>query len=91
MSKKLYAYGNGSFGCLYDHTDGPFDTQEAAANAAADLFELQDAGREALVRDAHLNLHEYNHVFIDMDVELRGGQGADVIEVFEVDEDWTCE
>jgi hypothetical protein len=88
---KHYAFGVGMFGCLYAHVDGPYSTQQEAAEAAGNLYDLQPAGREALVRDAYLNMHEYNHAYIDMDVEERGGQCGDYIEVFEVDEHWAAD
>lgn len=85
---KYYAFGNGSFGCLYDHVDGPFVSQEKAADVAADLFDLEDGGREELARNGYLNLIDYRETFIDL--EDAGGEGADYIEVFEVVENWSA-
>lgn len=74
---KFYAFGNGSFGCLYDNVDGPYMSAKEAADVAADMFELSAADRSKLVSLGCL--------------ELPRGAGADYVEVFEVDEHWTCE
>ena len=86
----LYAFGNGSFGCMFDNTDGPFESLEEAASAAGELFELNEAGIDELASEGFLNLVDYRETFIDGhfgDGEC-GGQGADYIEIFEVGEDW---
>ena len=76
-----YAYGNGCVGCLFDHTSGPYDDLESAADGAADNLELTEAEREELAADGCLYL----------DGDRAAEVGAQVVEIFEVDEDWQAE
>jgi hypothetical protein len=74
---KFYAFGSGSFGCLYDHVEGPYLTAREAADVAADSFELRKADRAELARAGFLS--------------LPSDAGAEYVEVFEVDEHWTAD
>lgn len=87
--EKFYAFGSGSFGCVFDHMEGPFNTPLEAAQAAAAMFELRDAGIECLALNKFLNLADYRETFID-DLDESEGIGADYIEIFEVAEDWVA-
>lgn len=83
-----FAYGNGSYGCLFDHVEGPFQSELAAADAAAQLFDLNSEDMLTL---------RYKGILSQQDVttkDVDGSQlllGADYIEIFEVDADWSCE
>jgi hypothetical protein len=70
-----YAFGNGSFGCLYDNASGPYDTRREAADAAAYHLELSPRGRR------ELREHGYTERI----------SGADYCEIFEVPDDWSWE
>lgn len=76
-----WAYGNGQPGCLYDHSDGPFDTRDDAASSAADLLELTEEEKAELIADGRLYF----------DSERRQEVGVATVELFEVDADWSCE
>lgn len=77
----LYAYGNGCVGCLFDHMSGPYEDMESAADDAADSLELTEAEREELAADGCLYFEPE-----------RGREvGAQVVEIFEVDEDWQAD
>lgn len=88
MSQKFYAFGSGMFGCLYDNVDGPYLTATEAADVAGDLLELQECGRIQLRKHGYLNLRDYRETVIDSDDG--SGEGADYVEVFAVDENWTA-
>lgn len=78
-----YAYGNGDPGCLFDHVEGPFDTEAEAIQAACELF---DTGETSLTEA------EQDALASDGIVYFRGRRkhelGAGLIEIFEVDDDW---
>jgi hypothetical protein len=74
----MWAYGNGSIGCLYDHACGPYGSAREAADAAGELLELTDAERSELA--------EVHALYLSGD--RRSEVGAEVVELFEVDASW---
>lgn len=80
---KFYAHGSGSYGCLHDSQQGPFETIERAAQSAVDTF--ADALSER--QQAALRLALRQHLYSDLPRKA----GADYVEIFEVDADWTCD
>ena len=77
----LYAYGNGSPGCLFDHMSGPYETISDAASDAALTLELTDLEREILQSDGYLYLS------YDRALEI----GAGYVAIVAVDSDWQAD
>lgn len=76
--RRMWAWGAGAFGCLYDHSEGPFESAHDAADAACQLFELGNGARARLARESYLDI-------------TRRAAGADYIELFRVSPDWNAE
>jgi hypothetical protein len=69
-----FAFGSGMHGCLYDHAEGPFESVQAAAESASQLFELAEDSYKSLQLNSYL--------------ELPKDAGAQYVEIFAVDADW---
>ena len=77
--KKYYGYGNGSFGCLYDHADGPYDSPSEAALAARDALKLTQKEARRL----------FTYRYLAIEAGRREEVDADYVEIFECEEDWS--
>ena len=80
MSKTKFAWGNGQPGCMFDHVAGPFDTKAEAVESANELHELSAEDQACLMA---CGLLYQQHTETDLCTGL--------IEMFEVDENWSCE